>query len=205
MRHWALAIANYPEVIDEIIDDFENALMDGQPSGKPKERARLADWFLIKNGNSPLGYKNYALGSVPYVSSGESYTGIAAFIEPHANECYSTPCVTVSAFGHAYIQPWSFCARGNGGSAVRVHRPKFALSVPELLWFVGQINAQRWRFHYGRMAIPQRLGQLHVDPPPTHLPQISPLKNKLLNFRDELNNANRINFLIHTSGKNSRL
>ena len=185
IRQLSLAIANYPDVTDEIIDELEAVLAEGQSSGRPDTKTQLSEWFSIRNGRSS-GSKNYVPGSVPYISSGDSYNGIVTFIEPHLDEVYSEPCVTVSAFGQAHIQPWRFCARGNGGSAVRVLRPRFALTVSELLWFVGQINAQRWRFHYGRMAIPQRLGRLETDPPPQELPEIPSLRDKLVNFRNGL-------------------
>ncbi len=182
-RQLSLAIANYPDVTDELLADFEDSLGQGEaPTKKPTNRAPLREWFTISNGRSS-GSKNYAPGSVPYISSGDSYNGIVTFVEPHVEEAHGTPCVTVSAFGQACIQPWRFCARGNGGSAVRVLKPRFAMTLPELIWLVGQINAQRWRFHYGRMAIPDRLRLLRVDPPPADLPLLQPLREKLLLFR----------------------
>lgn len=56
-------------------------------------------------------------------------------------------------------------ARGNGGSAVRVLVPKYKMTYSELVWFAAQINMQRWRFFYGRMAIQKRLKQLSLKAP----------------------------------------
>ena len=56
-------------------------------------------------------------------------------------------------------------ARGNGGSSVRVLIPRFRMTLSELCWFSAQINIQRWRFFYGRMAIKSRLSNLIVDSP----------------------------------------
>lgn len=53
----------------------------------------------------------------------------------------------------------------------------------ELMWMVGQINAQRWRFHYGRMATMHRLRALEVDAPSHELPESMDLEAKLRNFR----------------------
>ncbi len=185
LRQLSLAIANYHDVVDELIENYEELLAGGRVEGRPMPRAPLSEWFSIRNGRS-TGSKNYPPGAIPYVSSGDSYNGIVAFVEPPESELYSEPCISVSAFGQAYIQPWRFCARGNGGSAVRILRPKFTLSVAELFWFVGQINYQRWRFHYGRMAIPMRLGRLVVDPPPEDLQTFPPLSQKLIAFRHGL-------------------
>ena len=71
----------------------------------------------------------------------------------------------MTCFGQAYVQPWRFMARGNGGSAVRVLIPKFKMTYSEMAWFAAQINMQRWRFFYGRMAIKKRLRQLKVKSP----------------------------------------
>jgi len=56
-------------------------------------------------------------------------------------------------------------ARGNGGSAVRVLIPKYNMTFSELVWFAAQINMQRWRFFYGRMAIQKRLKQIQLIAP----------------------------------------
>lgn len=181
-RQLALAIAHYTEVTDELHGDFEGALAAGRSAAeRPQCRSTLGEWFTIANGRSG-SRKSYAPGRVPYVSSGDSYNGIVAFVEAPTDEVYDTACVTVSAFGQACVQPWRFCARGNGGSAVRVLRPKFEMTLAELIWIVGQINAQRWRFHYGRMAIKARLSLLGVDPPPARLPELQPIREKLLQF-----------------------
>ena len=49
--------------------------------------------------------------------------------------------------------------------AVRVLIPKFKMTYAELAWFAAQINMQRWRFFYGRMAIKKRLMQLKIKAP----------------------------------------
>ncbi len=185
VRQLSLTVANSPEITDELILDFEDKLGEGKKRTRPLARTLLADWFDIGNGAS-AGSKNYAGGSIPYVSSGDNYNGIVAFIQPSEAEIYDTPCVTVTAFGQAYIQPWRFCARGNGGSAVRVLLPKFGMSLSELNWFVGQINDQRWRFNYGRMATGGRLKRVRVSPPPTDLPISTSIEERLRNFRERL-------------------
>ena len=182
LRQLSLAIANYPDIADELLDEPEAALADGPEDGKPEGRAALSEWFNIENAAS-TGSKNYPPGAIPYVSSGDSYNGIVTFVEPPDSEMYREPLLTVSAFGQTSIQPWRFCARGNGGSAVRVLRPRFSLTVAELFWFVGQINSQKWRFHYGRMASRNRLTALEVDPPLDGLPAFLPLRQKLVRFR----------------------
>ena len=95
-------------------------------------------------------------------------------------------CITVSAFGTAYIQPWKFIARGNGGSAVRVLRPKFRMTTRELFWFAAQINSQKWRFSYARMAIKSRLERLEVEAPSQHMNAPVNLVSKLKAFKDSL-------------------
>lgn len=182
MRQMSLAVANYPDATDELITGYENLLAQGEIKGRPTQRVRLSEWFNIRGGKS-RGASNYPGGSVPYISSGDTYNGIVELVGVPENEIYETPHITISAFGQAYIQPWRFCARGNGGSAVRVLKPRYSMTLAELIWIVGQINAQRWRFHYGRMAALGRLKRLRVDPPPANLPEITGLEAKIRNFR----------------------
>ena len=186
VRQISLAIANYPESIDEILEDYEDLLATGETHGRPKGKASLEDWFELNTGRSS-GAKNYPGGTIPYISSGDSFNSIVTFVEPPISEVYDTPYISVTAFGQAYLQPWRFCARGNGGSAVRTLKPIYGMTLSELVWMAGQINSQRWRFHYGRMAIKDRLKGLSVDPPPSDLPIVSGLVRRLKEFRHGLN------------------
>jgi type I restriction enzyme M protein len=179
-----LAIANYQDIVDELIPDFDTQLSEGSIE-RPMQGTGLADWFDILGGKS-VGHKNYPGGSIPYVSSGDSYNSIVEFIEAPSNEIFDTPCITVTAFGQAALQPWRFAARGNGGSAVKVLIPRYAMSLSELIWFVVQINSQRWRFNYGRMATGGRLKLLQVDPPPRSLPKTESLSTRLIKLRSDL-------------------
>jgi hypothetical protein len=185
MKQMSLAVANYPDVMEELIPDFKEQLESISDEARPSQRTTLDSWFEVVIGKS-AGHKNYSGGTIPYVSSGDSYNSIVEFIQSPNDEVFDSPCITVTAFGQASIQPWRFAARGNGGSAVRVLRPRFSMSLEELFWFVGQINYQRWRFHYARMAIKSRLERLEVDPPPKSLPPIGDLGEKLYRFYEEL-------------------
>lgn len=91
-------------------------------------------------------------------------------IDADSDEIFPGGGLTVTAFGLACIQPWPFAARGNGGSSVRVLLPRYNMSFRELLWFAAQINAQRWRIFYARMAIKGRLARLLVRTPPVRIP-----------------------------------
>lgn len=182
IRQTSLAVTNYPEIIDEVIDDYESLLAEGQSANRPTGRVVLSSWFTVSTGKS-AGSSNYPGGEIPYVSSGDSYNSVVDFVQPPEREIIDFPCISVTGFGQACIQPWRFCARGNGGSAVRILTPRFAMSLSDLLWFIGQINAQRWRFHYGRMAIVSRLDDLEVDSPPANLPPIIGLGKRLRKLR----------------------
>lgn len=192
-RSMSLAVANVPAVTEELLADFEEALASGPIAGRPKETSPLSDWFEIEGGRTTES-KTYAGGGVPYVSSGDFYNSIEDFLSPPEEEIFAEPCASITGFGQAYIQPWRFCARGGAGSAPHVLRPKWAMCLAELIWFVGQVNAQRWRFYYGRMATKTRLSLLQVDPPPANLPIITGLIERLTTFQsglDDLYDADR--------------
>jgi type I restriction enzyme M protein len=157
------AVSTIPELADEVLEDFPAHLNDGEsiPYGST---GVLTDYFEVANGKSS-GEKNYSEGNCPYISSGDTTNSIIRLVADDENEVFEEGAITITAFGQAYIQPWRFMARGNGGSSVRVLIPKYKMSFNELLWFATQINIQRWRFFYGRMAIKSRLERLEIDCP----------------------------------------
>ncbi|GHU89065.1 hypothetical protein FACS1894155_05220 [Bacteroidia bacterium] len=157
------AVSSIPELADEVLEDFpiyfntENELSYGT-------NGILTDYFHIINGKSS-GEKNYSEGNCPYISSGDTINSIIRLVADDDNEIFEDGAITVTAFGQAYVQPWRFMARGNGGSSVRVLIPQYKMSFNELLWFATQINTQKWRFFYGRMAIKSRLERLEISSP----------------------------------------
>ena len=147
---------------DEVLEgfpDFDNT--DTLPYDESKP---LSFFFEIKAGKSS-GESNYADGTCPYISSGDTKNSIIRTVSDVDDEVYPNGAITVTSFGCARVQPWRFMARGNGGSAVRVLIPKFKMTYRELIWFAAQINLQRWRFFYGRMSIASRLKRLTVTSP----------------------------------------
>jgi len=185
LRSMSLAVAKTPEIAEELLDNFEEVLATGAVADRPKERASLAEWFEIIPGKTTEA-KSHPGGDIPYVSSGDSFNSIEGFLAPPEEEIFAEACATITGFGQAYIQPWRFCARGGAGSAPHVLRPKFALTLAELFWFVGQLNEQKWRIYYGRMASKKRLALIEVDPPPAQLPTMFGLVDSLRGFQSGL-------------------
>lgn len=169
MRGIFEAVTLMPDLADVVLEDFgvvdEEEDSNELPYGT---HGTLSKYFHIKNGRS-IGEKNYIEGGIPYISSGDSTNSIISLIDPVSEEVFEQGGITITAFGKAALQPWSFMARGNGGSSVRVLLPKYKMSLQDLLWFVVQINRQRWRFFYARMAIKGRIANLEVSAPPKAL------------------------------------
>ncbi len=162
------AISTLPDLAARVLEDFGSAWVS-LPSLPINKEGVLTDFFEVLNGKS-IGEKNYTEGEYPYISSGDVTNSIIRLVNPESQEIFVNGGLTITAFGLANVQPWAFVARGNGGSSVRVLTPKYNMSVRELLWFVAQINAQRWRFFYARMAIKGRLSRLHVKSPLIRMP-----------------------------------
>lgn len=161
------AVAKFPEVRESVIPAFGEA-WSALPALPLNERRPLSYFFEVRNGKSS-GEKNYRAGEAPYISSGDAANSIVGLKVPEARELFEDGGITITAFGTASVQPWPFLARGNGGSSVRVLIPRFAMTEADLLWFAAQINAQRWRFFYARMAIKGRISELIVSSPPQRL------------------------------------
>ena len=155
------------DIADEVLPDFPS--WNDLPLMPYGETDCIERFFTVRGGKS-RGESNYRAGSCPYISSGDPQNSIIRLVEDVDNEVFSNGAITVTCFGRACVQPWRFMARGNGGSAVRVLVPKYAMTYSELVWFAAQINMQRWRFFYGRMAILKRLKQIKLTAPNQHLP-----------------------------------
>ena len=151
------------DIADEVLTDFPQ--LSGLPELPYGESDVIEKFFYVKGGKSS-GEGNYNDGSCPYVSSGDPLNRLVGDV---AGEVFEQGAITVTCFGRASVQPWRFMARGNGGSAVRVLIPKYKMSFSELVWFAAQINMQRWRFFYGRMAILKRLKRIKLVAPEKQL------------------------------------
>lgn len=150
------------EISDEVIGDYP--LYGDLPDIPYGEEGNIEKFFTVSGGKSS-GESNYLGGSCPYVSSGDPQNSIIRLVNDVDGEVFERGGITVTCFGQASVQPWRFMARGNGGSAVRVLLPKFKMTYSEMAWFAAQINMQKWRFFYGRMAIQKRLKQLIIKAP----------------------------------------
>lgn len=179
------AVSTIPELADEVLEDFP-AHITAEDELDYGSTGVLTDYFIVANGKSS-GEKNYADGNCPYISSGDTTNSIIRLVADDEPQVFDEGAITVTAFGQAYIQPWRFMARGNGGSSVRVLLPKFKMTFNELLWFATQINTQRWRFFYGRMAIKSRLERLEVDCPQEQISDSGDsVYNRIDQFRTKL-------------------
>ncbi|MCL2168875.1 MAG: SAM-dependent methyltransferase [Defluviitaleaceae bacterium] len=184
-------VTTQPELADEVIEDFPDSLakLPKLPYGKTKP---IEYFFDVKNGKSS-GEKNYTVGNCPYISSGDSFNSYIRMVSAESREEFSDGAITVTAFGQAYVQPWRFMARGNGGSAVRVLVPKFSMTFSELLWFAAQINMQKWRFFYGRMAIKVRLSKLTITAPKARIKDSAlSINQKILRLKENIDSLGKI-------------
>ncbi|HLO86668.1 MAG TPA: N-6 DNA methylase [Nostocaceae cyanobacterium] len=157
------AVSYFPDLSAEVLENFCECWQN-LPELPFDTKESVSFFFDVSSGKS-TGERNYNEGTIPYISSSEDCNSIIRLVEKNDEECFFDGGITVTAFGHAAVQTWQFLARGNGGSAVRVLIPKFNMSLQELVWFAAQINIQKWRFFYARMAIKSRLQDLIVSSP----------------------------------------
>ncbi|MCI5218934.1 MAG: SAM-dependent methyltransferase [Candidatus Electrothrix sp. LOE2] len=179
------AVTAIPDLSDAVLDGFPSA-WEGLDDYEYGLTSQVNTFFAVRNGKS-TGEKNYREGDTPYISSGDATNSIIRLVTTEQGELFEDGGITVTAFGQAYIQPWPFMARGNGGSSVRVLIPKYKMSFNELVWFASQINAQRWRFFYGRMSIKSRLERLEITSPSEPITDTGKnIKEKIVEFKESL-------------------
>jgi type I restriction enzyme M protein len=158
----------YEDLSSLVLTDFGSAWENFPKLPYGETSLILSELFEVYNGKSS-GEKNYIEGSTPYISSGDPSNSIVSLVNSEVGELFEFGGITVTAFGQAFVQPWAFLARGNGGSAVRVLIPRYKMSLRELMWFAAQINLQKWRFFYARMAIKSRIERLALEIPTSPL------------------------------------
>jgi hypothetical protein len=185
------AITAMPNLANITLDNFTN-IWDDLPKLPLSLTKPISYFFDVLNGKSS-GEKNYREGDYPYISSGDTTNSIIRLIDYEEAEVFQNGGITITAFGQAYVQPWPFMARGNGGSAVRVLIPKYKMTINELIWFAAQINAQRWRFFYGRMAIKSRLERLEITSPKKIINNSINIKDKFIEFKRTLYDLSEFN------------
>lgn len=179
------AVTAIPDLADAVLENFGDE-WEELPNYPLGETLPISEFFEVLNGKSS-GEKNYIEGGTPYISSGDLTNSIIRLVEEEDSESFLSGGITVTAFGQAYVQPWPFMARGNGGSSVRVLVPKYKMGFNDLVWFASQINAQRWRFFYARMAIKSRLARLDVTSPSSKLSDTGKsINERVLEFRSNL-------------------
>ena len=184
-------VAHFPEIAEQALSDFVETLSSGLPDIPYGTTKPLSAFFTITNGKSS-GEKNHSEGDTAYVSSGDTTNSVISLVTGPLEEKFTAGGITVTAFGRASVQPWPFFARGNGGSSVRVLIPRFAMTFRELIWFAGQINMQKWRFFYARMAIKSRITheEFRVEAPPARLEDIGlPIHLRVKMFRRQLEDS----------------
>ncbi len=186
------AVVSLPDLADNVIENFPDNWSELEELKYDKTAS--VDYFFDVITPKSIGEKNYIDGNCPFISSGDPLNSIVRLVNEESNESIDTGGISVTAFGQAYLQPWSFMARGNGGSAVRVLIPKYRMTLNEMIWFASQINIQKWRFFYGRMSIKSRISKLQIKSPEHHLNDVGDdLRTRVLKFRQELFKLSRIN------------
>ncbi len=179
------AVVNLPDLADSVLDNFVEQW--SQLPDLVYDKSESVDFFFKVFTPKSIGIKNYLAGNCPFVSSGDSMNSIVGLVHEEETEVIQTGGISVTAFGQAYLQPWKFMARGNGGSAVRVLLPKYRMTLNEMLWFAAQINSQKWRFFYGRMAIKSRISKLSISSPSKKITDAGDnLATRVRKFRSEL-------------------
>jgi hypothetical protein len=100
LKQMYVTVVNYPSIVEILIEEFAELLDSTEPPDylKPNNRTPLNKIFSVSMGKS-IGKDNYPLGSVPYISSGETFNGVIGLVNAPLGEIYDSPCITVTAFG----------------------------------------------------------------------------------------------------------
>ena len=107
--------------------------------------------------------KELAPGSVPLVSCGDINHGFIGHFDIPASKRYSN-VITVAYNGQpvtAKFRPYEFGAKDDIG----ILEPRRPTSTLALIYVAAALNAQRWRYSYGRKCFKTKLSEFTVDIP----------------------------------------
>lgn len=104
---------------------------------------------VLSKGDIKLDYVD--LGEIKLISSGDTNNGVVGYISKDGDgkaETFNANLMTVDMFGKAYYQPEVFYSVSHG--RVNILKPKFELNKYIGLFISTCIEAERYRFSYGR-------------------------------------------------------
>lgn len=135
---------------------------------------KLIEIFEPNNAKSDA-FEKYSSGDVAFVTNGDYESSILGYVTPFDEDrVFTKKGICLSSFGEATIQEPPFLPRGNGGSGLLVLLPRKNMTDEELYSYAAQINLQKWRFSFSRMAIQRRITNIELK---RYVPKYS-IKNK---------------------------
>lgn len=121
----------------------------------------LSELFDIEICKNPLSksFVDTNPGTTPYVTTSSKNNGISGYVNIEPD--YPANVITVSKDGgnaDAFVQPNPFC----GNEKVMILSPKVKMTTKELLCYTVYINANKYKFNYGRKCSKERVGNIQV-------------------------------------------
>lgn len=124
---------------------------------------KLVDLFEIKGSKrTPLRTleETYGMGKYPYVTTQATNNGVGGFYNFKANEG-NILTVDSAVIGYCSYQPLDFSASDHVEKLI----PKFKLTKYIAMFLTTVINAEQYRYNYGRKASQDRMGEVQIKLP----------------------------------------
>ena len=120
---------------------------------------KLSKLFNIETGGDML-LQDEEKGEIPVVALGFKNNGIVEYIKENPkHKKYSSDCITVAGWAgglKAFVQDKSFYVKGR----VKILTPKINLTFNEKMYYCLCLNANAYKFAYGRKASSDRLSEI---------------------------------------------
>lgn len=121
-------------------------------------------------------FDKYSPGNVAFITNGDLESSFLWYVEPfEGDKVFYKKGICLTSFWEALIHTPPFLPRGNGWSWLLILIPKKEMSDEELYSYASQLNLQKWRFSFSRMAISRRVEKLQIK---KYIPNISILESK---------------------------
>lgn len=129
---------------------------------------QIRELFNVELSKGDIKYGDVEAGFVPLVSAGETNNGIVGYISEHGDgkaEIFPQNCITVDMFCNAHYQDKAFYSVSHG--RINILRPKFVLTYNIGLFIIALINAEKYKFSYGRAVYSNVVSTMWIKLPAT--------------------------------------
>lgn len=160
---------------------------------------KISDLFNVELASGDIKLENVKSGDIPLVSSGETNNGIVGYIDKGGDgisKIFKKGKITVDMFCNAFYQDQDFYAVSHG--RINILTSKTPITENASLFITSLINAEKYKFSYGRALYSNTLANMYIHLPakasgkPDYSFMEKSIKEIIYNKKSNLNSLDKL-------------